>query len=190
MTALNRLRESLTENDNLLVYYAGHGRRDEAGRTAYWQPVDAEPDNTANWISSLEVSDILLDIPARRVLVVADSCFSGAFLESADAVEVETASAEQIAERLDQRARLALSSGSLQPVIDNGADGHSVFSRALLATLESRPSAIDSAALFQEVRAQVDSSTRALDLEQTPRFAPLDSDAGGVFLFVPTGNSV
>ena len=36
-------REQLTGNDNLLIYYAGHGYLDEQTNRGYWMPVDARP---------------------------------------------------------------------------------------------------------------------------------------------------
>ncbi len=59
MTALNNLRNNLTANDNLLIYYAGHGEIDKKDQSAYWLPTDAEVDNTANWLSSYEITKFL-----------------------------------------------------------------------------------------------------------------------------------
>ena len=58
LSALNALRSKLTEEDNLLVFYAGHGELDKANSRGHWLPVDAEPDNTANWISNVDLTDI------------------------------------------------------------------------------------------------------------------------------------
>ena len=52
LTELNKLRDTLTEKDNLLIYYAGHGELDPATQTASWLPIDADPKNDSNWISS------------------------------------------------------------------------------------------------------------------------------------------
>src|SRR5262249_53118347 len=46
LAALNDMREKLTEKDNLLIYYAGHGELDERNQRGYWLPVDAEPNST------------------------------------------------------------------------------------------------------------------------------------------------
>ena len=53
---LNRLRAELSEKDNLLIYYAGHGYIDTASDTGFWLPIDAQPDNEVNWISISEVT--------------------------------------------------------------------------------------------------------------------------------------
>ncbi len=50
--AFNRLRQSLTEKDNLLVYYAGHGVLDEEASAGYWLPVDARQDDDSKWFSN------------------------------------------------------------------------------------------------------------------------------------------
>ena len=53
LAALNELREKLTEKDNLLIYYAGHGELDERNQRGHWLPIDAEPNSTTNWISNV-----------------------------------------------------------------------------------------------------------------------------------------
>lgn len=47
----------MTEQDNVLIYYAGHGEIDKRSQTAYWLPVDSETGNSANWISSQSITE-------------------------------------------------------------------------------------------------------------------------------------
>jgi hypothetical protein len=77
LSALNKMREDLTEDDNLLIYYAGHGELDRVNNRGNWLPVDAEPTSTANWISNIQITDVLNAMSVRQALVVADSCYSG-----------------------------------------------------------------------------------------------------------------
>src|SRR5690606_13000884 len=77
LSALNELRKQLSENDNLLIYYAGHGALEESNQRGYWQPVAAAPDDTTTWISNVAITDILNTMPAKHIMVVADSCYSG-----------------------------------------------------------------------------------------------------------------
>ena len=72
LSALNELRARLTEDDNLLIYYAGHGTLDEVNQRGNWLPVDAEPESSANWISNVSLTDVLNAMSARHILVVAD----------------------------------------------------------------------------------------------------------------------
>ena len=82
VTALNVLRRSLTEKDNLLIYYAGHGVLDADTATGFWLPVDAETDSDANWIANDYMSRTLRAMTANHVMVVADSCYSGTLVRA------------------------------------------------------------------------------------------------------------
>jgi len=55
MDAFSNLRKNLTQQDNLLIYYAGHGYLDKDTGRGYWLPVDAEADSPANWISTSDI---------------------------------------------------------------------------------------------------------------------------------------
>ncbi len=187
MTALNQLRESLTEKDNLLVYYAGHSRRDERGRTAYWQPVDADSGNPANWIPSEVVTEHLDLVPAKHVLVVADSAYSGLRTRSSIARLPEGMSAEQrfhhIRLMLERRARLVLSSGASAPAAGGGSGRHSRFSGALLEVLQQNDGVLEASRLYQRVVERVASSPGATP----PEFATMRWARNNVadFFFVP-----
>jgi hypothetical protein len=186
MTALNQLRESLTEKDNLLVYYAGHGRRDEQGATAYWQPVDADAANPANWIPSEVVTEHLDLVPAKHVLVVADSAYSGLRTRSSIARLPQGMSAEQrfhhIRLMLERRARLVLSSGGSAPAAA-GSDRHSRFSSALLETLQENDGVLEASRVYQRVVERVASAPGA----RPPEFATMRWARNDIadFFFVP-----
>ena len=79
-TALSDLRARLTEKDNLLIYYAGHGKLD--GNDGFWMPVDAEPNYERYWFPVDTLSRNLAKMTVRHALVVSDSCYSGALLRA------------------------------------------------------------------------------------------------------------
>ena len=139
-TELGRLRATLTPDDNLLIYYAGHGVLDEIGQQGYWLPVDAENDIQTNWISNSDITTTLRAIRAKHVMVVADSCYSGTLVRAA-VVNIKTAAARRawVSRMTTKRARTALVSGGLEPVTDQGSGGHSVFAGAFLAALRENP---------------------------------------------------
>ncbi|MGI9333771.1 MAG: caspase family protein [Gammaproteobacteria bacterium] len=179
LKALAALRASLSENDNLLVYYAGHGYLDEATTRGYWLPVDAEEDNTANWISTSEITDALHALPSLHAIVVADSCYSGALTRASRAALDERGA---LIRRLTaKRSRTVLTSGGLEPVLDSGSGGHSVFANALLDVLEDNRDVIEGSRLFAELRQRV-----VLDGDQTPEYADIRNarHEGGDFMFV------
>lgn len=77
VAALSAYRRELSPDSNLLIYYAGHGYNDKDADKAYWLPVDATLDDVSNWIIADEITTGIRVIPARHVLVIADSCYSG-----------------------------------------------------------------------------------------------------------------
>ncbi len=133
VTALNDLRRTLTKNDNLLIYYAGHGVLDAETATGFWLPTDAERDNDVNWIANDYVSRTLRAMSANHVMVVADSCYSGTLVRAAPAsLKSGAERAAWLARMARKRSRTALVSGGLEPVLDSGGGGHSVFAKAFL----------------------------------------------------------
>ena len=83
LSDVNRLRATLTEQDRLLIYYAGHGELDRETETGYWLPTDAKPDDDTRWIANEALTRHFKAMTARHILVVADSCYSGTLVRSA-----------------------------------------------------------------------------------------------------------
>ena len=80
-----------------------------------------------------------------------------------------------------KRARTALTSGGLEPVLDSGGDGHSVFARAFITLLEENTEVVSAAQLFSELRPKV-----MVNSPQTPEYGNIHQAGhdGGDFLFV------
>lgn len=177
---LYKLRGELTANDNLLIYYAGHGYYDISSDRGYWLPIDADVGNPSNWISNSDITDQVRAIQAKHILLVADSCYSGTLTRDVNIRPPDVGYIERIKKL---RTRLVITSGGNEPVADSGANGHSVFANALLDTLRANNNILESTDLFQRVRKSVVGSPRAI---QVPNFGVLrDADhKGGDFLFI------
>jgi hypothetical protein len=153
--------------------------------------VDAEPNSSANWISNIQITDVLNAMAARQVLVVADSCYSGTLTRSAvaalDAGMSDKARLNWIKVMAEKRSRVVLSSGGVQPVLDQGGGQHSVFAAAFLNVLKSNADILEGQRLYREVSARVTSSAAAASVEQIPQFAPIKfaGHEAGDFFFVP-----
>jgi hypothetical protein len=192
LSELNKLRAALTEKDNLLIYYAGHGELDKANLRGHWLPVDAEPNSDANWISSVAITDILNAMSVKHALVVADSCYSGAMTRSSIG-QVESGVSEEAREKwlkalANTRARTVLTSGGLQPVLDGGGGKHSVFAISLLEVLRDNDEPLEAQRLYREVAARVLLRASRFHIDQKPEYAALKfaGHESGDFLFVPT----
>ena len=191
LSTLNELRSTLTEDDNLLIYYAGHGELDEVNNRGHWLPVDAEETSTANWISNIAITDILNAMSVRKVLVVSDSCYSGSMTRSTlarlDAGRSEKAWKNWLKLVVEQRSRLSFSSGGLAPVLDGGGGKHSIFAKALLDALASNNTVIEGRQLHTQVAQAVSYAASAAQFDQAPQYAPIRfaGHESGDFLFVP-----
>ena len=191
LRALNEISKVVRDNDNVLIYYAGHGARlQTAGREAgYWLPVNAErPPNDTFWVPNEQISAHLGRLPAKRVLVVADSCYAG-LLSTDPGINVfgTQVSADYLRYKLPKRSRLLLSSGGDQPVLDNGGEGNSVFARAFLDILASNQDILATPSLFERLRQKVKAVAARDNFVQVPEFRSIKS-AGhevGDFFFVP-----
>jgi uncharacterized caspase-like protein len=172
LAAIRATAGRMTKQDNLLIYYAGHGElKNDKG---YWLPVDADFEMT-NWISPAWIKDTLLDHPAQRTLIIADSCYSGALARNVAAGGAK-----------EKRSRLVISSGGTAPVLDSADGQHSIFTRALLDVLGDTGKVEDVQTLFGKIREQVNDAARRAGREQNPELAVLAEvgDEGGTYYFV------
>lgn len=191
LSAFNRYREQLTENDNLLIYYAGHGELDGVNLRGHWLPVDAEPDSSANWISNVAITDILNVMSAKHVLVVADSCYSGSLTRASIARlatgMTDDARAQWYQTMSKARTRAVLTSGGVKPVLDAGGGDHSVFAKAFLDVLHENEQILEGYRLYREVQTRVKRAAARLRVDQDPQYAPIKyaGHEAGEFFFMP-----
>lgn len=190
LAALNELRERLTEKDNLLIYYAGHGELDDRNQRGHWLPIDAEPNSTANWISNVAITDVLNSMTVQQLLVVADSCYAGTMTRSSlGRLEGGLSESERL--RLlsimaHQRSRMVLTSGGVEPVLDSAGGSHSAFAQAFLGVLRSNVGVLPGQELFGHLRLRVASVADRVQMRQVPEYAPIKyaGHESGDFVFV------
>ena len=80
------------------------------------------------------------------------------------------------------KSRQAISSGGIEPVMDGGKEGHSVFSYYLLQALKTNDTKyFDSSQLYNKIKVPVVNNS-----DQSPNFNPIKNtgDEGGHFLFI------
>ena len=178
LVAFTELRKRLRPDDNLLIYYAGHGWLDEAADEGYWLPVDATADNDVRWISNATITAHFRAIEAKHVLVVADSCFSGTLTRG---IRISTNTPSDLERMSKRKARIVLSSGGEEPVSD-GTGAHSAFATEFLRALRANDGILDTTSLYAQIRRPV-----MLASDQDPDLADIRKAGhdGGDFLFVP-----
>jgi len=147
--ALNAVAREVGPNDSVTVYYAGHGYLDEqAGRkTGYWIPSDASVQSPKKWINNNDIAKLLKNIPAKQVMLVSDSCYSGVLVESRSSIAGKSPQ-----EILKQRSVAMMSSGGEEPVSDDGREGDSIFAWNLLKAIDKVENYQTGATLFEGIR--------------------------------------
>jgi hypothetical protein len=165
LDALDQMTEKLKPEDNLLIFYAGHGQWDEQRKQGYWLPRDALRDRRADWISNSDLRDAIRGIKARHILLISDACFAGGIFLARDAFGP---AASAIAELENLTSRTAMTSGTLTTVPDR-----SVFVEYLLRRLrENTEDRLPALELFNKLRLPVINNSPAQrdGSRPTPRY--------------------
>ena len=170
------------EKDNVFIYYSGHGEFKQELNKGYWVPVDAKTASTSNYISNSDIQTFLGGMKSKHTLLISDACFSGdIFRGNTVSVPFED-SDKYYTEVHGLTSRQAITSGGIEPVMDGGKDGHSVFAYYLLRTLSTNAGKyIDANQLYNQVKVPVINNS-----EQSPKLNPIKNtgDEGGQFIFI------
>jgi hypothetical protein len=177
--AMDELVHKVGENDNLLIFYAGHGHWDEKTGIGYWLPRDATKANTANWLGNSALRDFIGSIPSKHTLLIADACFSGSIFKTRSAFPTEN---QGIRKLLELRSRKAMTSGALKEVPDQ-----SVFVKYLIQELKQNESRyLPSEELFSSFKTAVLNNS-----PNVPQYGTIQNvgDEGGDFVFVKSNDN-
>jgi len=172
---LHQLRSKVTNSDNLLIFYAGHGYWDAEMGVGYWLPKDARKDNPVNWIPNTDLTNYLGAIKTKHTLLIADACFSGGIFKTKTRNAFEETAAVEMLYQLTSRK--AITSGNMTEVPDR-----SVFFQYFIKNLkENDKDFLPAEELFSKMRMAVISNS-----ENVPQFGTIQNvgDEGGDFIFI------
>jgi uncharacterized caspase-like protein len=179
---LEWLVKNTKETDNVFIYYSGHGEYKKELNKGFWVPVDAQSSSTADFISNNDIQTYLGGIKSKHTLLVTDACFSGDLFRG-NTVSVPFENSEKYYTEVHGLvSRQAFTSGGIEPVMDGGKNGHSVFAYYFLKSLNENDSKyFDASQLYDRIKIPVVNNS-----EQTPKLAPLKDtgDEGGQFIFI------
>jgi hypothetical protein len=137
--AIETLFSGRQKDDLLLLYFSGHGIKDERGRL-YLATRNTTKTQQGELIRSTAVSanfvhDRMSESRSRRQVVILDSCFSGAFAEGLSAKDDGTI---DIREQLGGEGRVVLtSSSSTQYSFEQQGEDLSIYTRFLIEGIKS-----------------------------------------------------
>jgi len=181
--ALDELNEKIAEDDNLLIYYAGHGNSQ-----GYWQLKEALPNRRAGWVFIKEViNDTLKNMRAKHILVISDSCYSGMLTRDSNAMVQGKRDFRYYSKLNEKKSRTVLTSGGLEPVLDKDPTdkNHSLFANGLIKTLQKNQKPIFVLEeKYPNIKQYVNLGSAS---EQTPVYRGITStghEIGGDFIFV------
>lgn len=182
ISALEWLVSNVKEDDNVFIYYSGHGEFKKELNKGYWVPIDATSNSTSNYISNSDIQTFIKGIQSQHTLLVADACFSGDIFRG-NTMSVPFENSPKYFKKVHSlKSRQAMTSGGIEPVMDGGKDGHSVFAYYLLKALnENNSSMMDASQVFGKLKIPVYNNS-----DQSPDFKPISKsgDEGGQFIFM------
>ncbi len=186
LKALDELSKKALPDDNILVYYAGHGFMDNDSNRGYWVPVDAEGNDSSTFLRNSTIRDELNLIASRskHTLLISDSCFSGTLLrEGTRGIRQQGDSEKYFKKVSNKKSVQIMTAGGVEFVDDNyQSSGHSPFTYFLLNELKNN----DRKMLTVSELSDNVIKTVANNVEQTPEAGVLQGagDELGEFIFI------
>ncbi|MEO6550094.1 MAG: tetratricopeptide repeat protein [Ferruginibacter sp.] len=165
---------AMGENDNLLVFYAGHGemiKQPDQSEEGFLVPQDAVRGKLSSYVSSDDLLRTIKYSKARHILFIADACFAGSLFR-----DLSSEAPSSVAEAYMDKSRKLLASGNRTAVPDQ-----SEFIEALrLALQENKDKYVTAEQLIDRFKNEYRNTTH-LQLQYFP-IKNVD-DLGGQFVF-------
>jgi hypothetical protein len=172
--ALDNLAQKITTEDNLLIFYAGHGWWDQKADIGYWLPADANKSYKTEWFRNSTLCDYIREINSKHTLLITDACFGGSIFKTRS-ISMEATKAIQML--YDLPSRKAMTSGTLTEVPDRSS-----FVKFLIERLdENKEKCLSSEQLFSSFRIAVINNSDVI-----PQYGEIKNvgDQGGDFIFI------
>lgn len=171
------------DNDQLFIYFAGHGIVDKKENMGYLVASDSRKNDT-NKDGFLSYSDLfnkyLKNIKCKRIFLVLDACHAGTFFDQSVS-RGDPPSSKDAREILKKNASgkklyMGISSGNDEPVSDGNPGEHSPFARSFMNTLINQEF-MTAGMLVETLKANLPSNT----MVRGGQFNT--GDVGGQFIF-------
>lgn len=183
------LANNVNENSTVYFYYSGHGAPEPATGQAYLVPLDGDPQYLADTGYPLKrLYEKLGALKAKRVVVMLDSCFSGAGGRSvlAKGARPLVNQVDTGFDSADGKIEVLTASGPDQISGTNDDSGHGLFTYHLLTGLngaaEDAQGRVTLKSLYAYLRPKVMDDAHRANREQTPQLQSGGGDGADVVL--------
>lgn len=166
------LKNKLTENDNLLIFFSGQSNFDQTSEYGYWMPSNVEMEYEANILSNSEVRNFIKGMKAKHILLISDAVFAGNLL-----MTIRYSNSENNENGKNYPSREAMTNGMLYSAPDE-----SVFYKYLFKRLnDNTKKRLSARSLFNIMEDAVINNGKNI-----PQFGVIQGvgDEGGQFIFV------
>jgi hypothetical protein len=166
LEALDGLKATVQPEDDVIVYFAGHGIK--LGSRFYFLPRDVDPDASgpaggrlaATSLSDQDIERTLGPVDAARILVVLDACQSGQLLDTSDDLRRGPINANGLAQlAFEKHIQLVAASQAYQNALEWSVLGHGLLTYAMI--VEG----------FEELKADTEPRDGHLTFEELARYA-------------------
>ncbi len=169
------LIESVQPEDNVIIFYAGHGIWVEKEKKGYWLLADAKRNDANTWLPNKTVLELIAKVPSRHTLLITDACFSGGVFKTRSIGADAPQAMRELSEKI---SRVAITSGN-----DTEVPDESVFMKYLVKALsENKDKYLTAQKMFiTHIIEAVMNETKT-----EPRYGTLElaGHVGGDFIFV------
>ena len=192
MQTADKLREyaskSYSENENLLIFFAGHGVYDEVFKEGYVISSNSRADDISktSYLSHSNLRTMVNNIGCKRIFLVMDVCFGGTFdphmatagHRGSMEMYADISKDEFIKRKSKYKTRLYLTSGGKEYVPDGRSGFHSPFARKFIEALR-KYGGDDGVLTTSEIMLYVEK------VDPQPRFGEFgDNEPGSDFILI------
>ncbi len=165
---------SLTEENNLVIYFSGHGGLENSTGRGFWIPQDGNKNNYTTWLANETLLALLEKIKAKHIFILADCCFARSIL-----ITDKSKSIDMVSDYDHYSSRWALTSGA-EKTWDGSAGENTYFAESVLECLRDAKEDLRVGRLIEFVKHRFTANIR-----QKPQGYPIHTIAhkGGEFVF-------
>jgi tetratricopeptide (TPR) repeat protein len=171
---LLEMTNTIQPEDNIIIFYAGHGIWKDSEKKGYWLMANAKRNDVNTWLPNKDILDLIAKIPSRHTLLITDACFSGSVFKTRGIPSSAPAAIKELDNKI---SRVAITSGN-----DTEVPDESVFMKYLIKALsENKEKYLTAQKMFiNQIMEAVMTETRT-----EPRYGTLElaGHVGGDYIF-------